>query len=211
MRLPSSKSQVVSSVHLRPSLIWWCARCLTRPPQEFADSASAVALLQRQQPAASSTQHPAAPGELSTQGADESNRRPSNRPCAHPHAVAIDEPNAFLPSHWPWGTRPRPPTSLRLAAPPTWLSAVHGMLPCGVLREAGGKGAAAPRPSRSRLAAAAAAAAAARSHATRTCVQWVPVPSTGQLCEATEGRCTQCSACPLGSTGRSGAQGPWGG
>ena len=60
MRLPSSKSQVVSSVHLRPSLIWWCARCLTRPPQEFADSASAVALLQRQQPAAPSTpQHQA--------------------------------------------------------------------------------------------------------------------------------------------------------
>ena len=60
MRLPSSKSQVVISVHHRPSLIWWCARCLTRPPQEFADSASAVALLQRQHPAAPSTpQHQA--------------------------------------------------------------------------------------------------------------------------------------------------------
>ena len=43
----------------------------------------------------------------------------------------------------------------------------------------------------------------------RTCVQWVPVPSIGQLCQAAEGRGTQCLARPPGGTGSSGAQGPW--
>ena len=43
----------------------------------------------------------------------------------------------------------------------------------------------------------------------RTSVQWVPVPSIGQLCQAAEGRGTQCLARPPGGTGSSGAQGPW--
>ena len=65
-----------------------------------------------------------------------------------------------------------------------------------------GKGAAAPRPGRSRLA----AAAAARSHerAVGASAQY-----RAELCQAAEGRGTQCLARPPGGTGSSGAQGPW--
>ena len=77
------------------------------------------------------------------------------------------------------------------------------MLPCHVLQAAGGEG------SSSAAAWQAGRGSQQQQQPARTSVQWVPVPSIGQLCQAAEGRGTQCLARPPGGTGSSGAQGPW--
>ena len=210
MRLPSSKSQVVISVHLRPSLIWWCARCLTRPPQEFADSASAVALLQRQHPAAPSTpQHQASSARKAPtratddQATDHERIRTRSRLTSQTHFYPATGPGAPA-----LALRPRSASLLR---PPGCRQCTEC---CRVVccEKQGGRGqqrrGLADRGSQQQQQQ---QQQQQPARAARTCVQWVPVPSTGKLCEAAEGRGTQCLAWPLGRTGRSGAQGPWGG